>query len=76
MTKEELIQQENDTFWNVCLSIELLAKYVDEDLQDYIAKVSFHIATEGSLLEDGIDLEELKVHRRICEEELQRRESE
>ena len=65
MTKEELIQQE----------IELLAKYVDEDLQEYIAKVSFHIATEGSLLEDGIDLEELKVHRMVCEEELERRES-
>ena len=63
MTEEEVIQQ----------GIELLAKYVDEDLQDYIAKVSFHIATDGELLEDGVDLDEIILHRRMCEEELDRR---
>ena len=68
MTAEELRQKE----------IELLAKYSDEALHDYILQLSFHISTGGELLKDDVDadVDELRLHRRICEEELQRRESE
>ena len=57
MTQEELEQKGR----------EILSKYSDQQLQDYIAIASVRIVAGED--EDG----ELVTHRQICQEELERR---
>ena len=56
--------------------IELLAKYSDQDLNDHILRLSDLVTSvhyHDSKLQDGVDVDELRISLRICQDELMRR---
>ena len=54
--------------------IEILAKYTTEELEGYEAKIAFHLATDGEVLDtDKYDLDEFRKHQEIVQKELHRR---
>ena len=66
MNDDEGIQQE----------IELLDKYSDQDLNDHILRMSTIVTSvhyHDSTLKDGVDVGELRINLRICQDELMRR---
>ena len=66
MNDEEKVQQ----------AIELLAKYSDQDLNGHILRMSDLVASvhyHDTSLKDGVDVDELRVNLRICQDELMRR---
>ena len=58
-------------------TIDKLAKYSDQDLNDHILRMSSIVSSvhyhDSPPLKDGVDLNELRLNLRICQDELLRR---